>query len=96
MAGSLGDRPWPSRVLPTFTMARPRLVYALLGQYLFVSLYRALAESLASENAARLAAMQAAEKNIEDRLKELSCNTTSCARAPLPKNFWISSPDLKL
>ncbi len=68
---SLGQKPWPSRVLPTFTMARPRLVYALLGQYLFVSLYRAFAESLASENAARLAAMQAAENNIEDRLREL-------------------------
>jgi F-type H+-transporting ATPase subunit gamma len=68
----LGQAPWPSRVLPTYTMNRPRLVYALLGQYLFVSLYRALAESLAAENAARLAAMQAAEKNIEDRLKELS------------------------
>lgn len=67
-----GQAPWPSRVLPTYTMPRPRLVYALLGQYLFVSLYRALAESLAAENAARLAAMQAAEKNIEDRLKELS------------------------
>lgn len=68
---SLGQKPWPSRVLPTFTMARPRLVYALLGQYLFVSLYRAFAESLASENAARLSSMQAAENNIEDRLKEL-------------------------
>jgi len=68
---SLGQMPWPSRVLPTFTMERPRLVYALLGQYLFVSLYRAFAESLASENAARLAAMQAAENNIEDRLQEL-------------------------
>ena len=68
---SLGQKPWPSRVLPIFTMARPRLVYALLGQYLFVSLYRAFAESLASENAARLSAMQAAEINIEERLKEL-------------------------
>ena len=68
---SLGQKPWPSRVLPAFNMARPRLLYALLGHYLFVSLYRALAESLASENAARLAAMQAAETNIEDRLKEL-------------------------
>lgn len=67
----LGRKPWPSRVLPTFTMARPRLVYALIGQYLFVSLYRAFAESLASENAARLAAMQAAENNIEERLNEL-------------------------
>ena len=68
---NLRQRPWPSRVLPTFTMARPRLLYALLGQHLFVSLYRAFAESLASENAARLASMQAAESHSEDRLKEL-------------------------
>lgn len=68
---ALGRKPWPSQVLPTYTMDRPRLIYALLGQYLFVSLYQALAESLASENAARLAAMQAAENNIEERLKDL-------------------------
>lgn len=68
---ALGQKPWPSRVLPTYTMDRPQLIYALLGQYLFVSLYQALAESLASENAARLAAMQAAENNIDERLKDL-------------------------
>jgi F-type H+-transporting ATPase subunit gamma len=68
---SLGKKPWPTRVQPTFTMARPRLLYALLGQYLFVALYRAFAESLAGENAARLAAMQNAGNNIEDRLQDL-------------------------
>lgn len=68
---ALGRRPWPSKVLPTFTMSRQPLIYALLGQHLFVSLYQALAESLASENAARLASMQTAEKNIEERLLEL-------------------------
>jgi F-type H+-transporting ATPase subunit gamma len=68
---ALGDKPWPSKVLPTYTMDRPSLIYALLGQYLFVVLYQALAESLASENAARLAAMQAAEMNIDERLSDL-------------------------
>jgi len=68
---SLGQKPWPTRVLPTFTMGRPLLVHALLRQYLFVTLYRAFAESMASENVARLTCMQAAEDNIEDRLKEL-------------------------
>jgi F-type H+-transporting ATPase subunit gamma len=62
---------WPTRVLPTFTMEWERLFAALIRQYLFVSLYRACAESLASENASRLAAMQTAEKNIGDRLTEL-------------------------
>jgi F-type H+-transporting ATPase subunit gamma len=68
---SLGQKPWPSKVLPTYTMDRAQLIYALLGQYLFVTLYQALAESLASENAARLAAMQAADNNIDERLKDL-------------------------
>jgi F-type H+-transporting ATPase subunit gamma len=43
----------------------------LLFQYLFVSFYNALAQSLASENAARLIAMQAAEKNILEMEEEL-------------------------
>ncbi|MEW5783977.1 MAG: F0F1 ATP synthase subunit gamma [Bacillota bacterium] len=62
---------WASRSLPTFTMPAPRLLSALLRQYFFVSLYRAYALSLAAENASRLAAMQAAEKNIRERLDEL-------------------------
>lgn len=35
----------------------------------FVSIFRACAESLASENASRLAAMQRADKNIDDLLE---------------------------
>ena len=45
---------------------------ALIREYLFVSLFRACAESLASENASRLAAMQRADKNIEDLLETLN------------------------
>jgi F-type H+-transporting ATPase subunit gamma len=37
-----------------------------------VSLFRACAESLAAENASRLAAMQRAEKNIEELLADMS------------------------
>lgn len=63
---------WPSRVLPLYTMKWEVLFASLVREYLFVSLYRAFAESLASENASRLAAMQNAEKNIEERLQELT------------------------
>lgn len=44
---------------------------ALIREFLFVSLFRACAESLASENASRLQSMQRAEKNIEELLDEL-------------------------
>jgi len=39
---------------------------ALVHEHLFICLYKACAESLASENASRLDAMQRAEKNIDD------------------------------
>ncbi|MFP3870922.1 MAG: F0F1 ATP synthase subunit gamma, partial [Syntrophobacteria bacterium] len=57
--------------LPMYTMAWDPLFSALIREYLFISLFRAFAESLASENASRLASMQGAEKNIEERLGEL-------------------------
>lgn len=63
---------WESRSLPMYKTGRRRLLSRLVQQYLFVSLFRACAESLASENASRIAAMQAAEKNIEERLDDLS------------------------
>ena len=63
---------WPSKVIPMFTMNEAQLLQALIREYLFVSLFRAFAESLASENASRLASMQVAERNIDDRLRALT------------------------
>ncbi|WP_299463041.1 F0F1 ATP synthase subunit gamma [uncultured Gimesia sp.] len=65
------QRNWPSRTLPAFTMNRNTLLSRLIRQYLFVSLFRACAESLAGENASRIASMQAAERNIKERLVNL-------------------------
>ncbi len=66
-------RPGDARfeALPTFNMDSSDLFHALVRQYLFVALYRACAESLASENASRIASMQYAEKTINDRLGKL-------------------------
>lgn len=68
----LAKRPWPTRRLPTFTMEPGRLLSWLIRQHLFVTVYRIGAHSLASEHASRLASMQAAERNIAERLDELS------------------------
>lgn len=68
----LAQRPWPSRSLPLFTMDTEALFAALVRQHLFVTIYRAGAESLASEHASRLAAMQSAEHNIKEHLEELN------------------------
>ncbi len=66
--------PWPSRSLPTYSMEREALLGRLLYQYLFVSIFRACAESQASEHASRLAAMQSAQRNLDERLDEVTMN----------------------
>ncbi len=68
----LEKQAWHGEGLPNFTMNWDDLFSALVRQYLFVSLYQAFAESLKSENNSRLSSMQAAQKNIEERLTELN------------------------
>ena len=67
----LAEEPWPTRMLPRRTVDRSLLLGELVRQELFVSLTRLLAWSAASEHASRLAAMQAAEHNIDERLDGL-------------------------
>ena len=45
---------------------------ALIREFLFGSLFKAFTESLAAENASRFAAMQSAERNIEEFQAELT------------------------
>jgi F-type H+-transporting ATPase subunit gamma len=66
------ELPWPTGNLPEVLGDEIATLRALIREYLFVSLFRACAESLASENASRLAAMQRADKNIEDLLQDLN------------------------
>ncbi len=68
----LADLPWPTGNLPEVVGAGTETLRALIREYLFVSLFRACAESLASENASRLAAMQRADKNIDELLEDLN------------------------
>ncbi len=67
----LADLPWPTGNLPEVMGAGATTWRALIREYLFVSLFRACAGSLASENASRLAAMQRADKNIDELLENL-------------------------
>jgi F-type H+-transporting ATPase subunit gamma len=64
--------PWPTKTLPEVIGDVKGQLAAFVREYLFVVVFQACAESLASENASRLAAMQRAEKNIETILDELN------------------------
>ena len=68
----LAALPWPTGNLPEVMGETTATLRALIREYLFISLFRACAESLASENASRLAAMQRADKNIDGLLEDLN------------------------
>lgn len=68
----LAELPWPTGNLPEVMGGGTATLRMLIREYLFVSLFRACAESLTSENASRLAAMQRADKNIDELLEDLN------------------------
>ena len=79
---------WPTHKIPqVIGGARPTLL-ALVHAYLFTSLFKACAESLSSENASRLAAMQRAEKNIEELLDDISHKFNSMRQSSIDEELF--------
>ena len=68
----LAAAPWPTKLPPAVIQGTKSPLRAFIREYLFVLLFQACAESLAIENASRLAAMQRAEKNIKGILEDLN------------------------
>lgn len=68
---ALAAAPWRPRALPFVASDWDALFAVVVQQHLFVTLHRAIALSLAGENASRLVAMHAAERNIDERLDSL-------------------------
>jgi F-type H+-transporting ATPase subunit gamma len=56
---------------PLTDAAGPELLDRLVGEFTFISLFRALTESLAGENGMRLQSMEAARENIDQTLGRL-------------------------
>lgn len=69
---TLEEFQWTTNKIPQIAGGIKPTLIALIREYLFVSLFKACAESLAGENASRLAAMQRAEKNIDELLDSLN------------------------
>lgn len=66
------ELPWPTTRPPEILGGDIATLRALIREHLFISIFRACAESLASENASRLSAMQRADQNIDELLEELN------------------------
>ncbi len=69
---NFNDKKWATDKVPESVFNPAHTVKSLVREYLFVTMFRTCAESLASENASRLAAMQRAEKNIKELLSDLN------------------------
>lgn len=70
----LAALPWPDGRWPGIVGDEARALAGLIGEYLFLALFRAASESLASENASRLAAMTRADNDIAQRLQNLNAS----------------------
>jgi F-type H+-transporting ATPase subunit gamma len=87
-AGHYKDQKWPARCLPMVDLTHDEMFSHLIRHYLFVSFYRAFAQSLASENAARLIAMQAAEKNILELEEKLQASFREQRQASITSELF--------
>lgn len=85
---NFSDLEWPTKLPPQVAGNEQATLLALIHEYLFVSLYRASAESLASENASRLVAMQRAEKNIGELLDSLKQKFHSIRQALIDEELF--------
>jgi F-type H+-transporting ATPase subunit gamma len=86
--GELARRKWPTKMIPQVMPIEAETFAALLREYLFVSLFRACAESLASESATRLAAMQAAERKISDLIDELQLEFNQARQSSIDEELF--------
>lgn len=79
---------WPTKKIPQIAGEAKATLLALIREYLFVSLFKACAESLASENASRLGAMYRAEKNISELLEDLNQKFHSLRQSSIDEELF--------
>lgn len=65
------EKRWQPRTLPDYSMPPDALLTALIRSHIFVSMFRASAEAMVTENAARLALMQQAEQSVDERVERV-------------------------
>ncbi len=85
---SLAELKWPTKLIPEVIGGIKPTLLALIHAYLFTTLFKSCAESLASENASRLAAMQRAERNIDELLDDLTHKFHSLRQSSIDEELF--------
>lgn len=83
MVAGFSREPWASHSLPQFNLPPDRLLASLIRSYLFAEIFRAAAEAMVTENAARLARMQQAERSVDERLEDLTAEMRSVRQSEI-------------
>ncbi len=84
----LGADHWPGRGLPFYRSHWSEIFPAMISEYLFVSLFHGFAASMSSENAARLASMQRAEKNIREMIEDFRYRYNSLRQEKISEELF--------
>lgn len=71
LSGRWTSIPWPGQALPEVLGGGTGALRSLIREFLFLTIYRACALSITSENASRLSAMQRADQNIDQLMAGL-------------------------
>lgn len=84
----LATRTWRSRSLPTWTLGWDRLVAELIREATLVHLHHAFAQTMVAVAASRLAAMETAQHDIEDRLDQLRSHHQELRQAQITEELF--------
>ncbi len=87
LISELQQRPYESNSLPWMRESADTLFASLVRHFLFAGVYRAAAEAMAAENAARLARMQQAERAVDDQLQLLADQTRSARQTQITEEL---------
>ncbi|MDP2268892.1 MAG: ATP synthase F1 subunit gamma [Deltaproteobacteria bacterium] len=83
LIGARDDLPFDKRVDYLYEPSEPALVARLLPMYVHVLIYRALLETSAGENGARMVAMDNATRNCEDMINSLTLKYNKARQAAI-------------
>jgi F-type H+-transporting ATPase subunit gamma len=84
----LAEIHWPTKNPPKLFGPDETTLRAFIREYLFISLFKACAEFLASENASRLAAMHRAEKNVGALFTNLNRTCYRLRQSSIDEEFF--------
>ena len=81
------NKKWPTNNVPLWRVDTNVLLYDLVEQYMFINLYSAIANSMASEQKNRLNTLQGAEDNIKNDIADTTLKYNQTRQSVITSNL---------